>query len=143
MRCTGGWNDNNTGQSNTSIDLKFNADEVRALKDGIGKVHEDTSFATIQIAVLLDGKTAEEPLACDAVVPKSATGSVLAWRLLSGTCKSTSECVNVPVSPWSTVGRWEPPSSCDELKTALGVAKKNDGGKPMASATPAPSTRPR
>ena len=113
LRCQGGWIDNLTGMSNTNIDLSLAPDAAKAFKQTLG-----SDSAAVRIAFLLDGGAAEEPLDCDAMVPKTATGRVLAWRVIR------TGASRVDLVPWTTVGSWEPPEDCSELARLFGVAKE-------------------
>jgi hypothetical protein len=113
--CSGPQGDDVQALTSFHLDLPMTEAEAKALKDKMTEASEDdpsvlVESAVTEVAVLLDGKSDRDDLACARRTAQSPTGRVLAWRLLVGRYPG-EQAVD-----WMSVGNWEPPSSCQEAK---------------------------
>jgi hypothetical protein len=103
-----------------SLDLAMSEDQAKQARDTMKTVAEDNGdkgHGLLNVAVLLDGASDQEDLACSLTTPKAATGRVLAWRLYVG-----GNTQPTPVADWKSATNWEPPPSCDEAKAFFSPA---------------------
>ena len=69
----------------------------------------------VEVAVVLHGGAREEPFACEAVSPKTATGRALAWRLVVLRNADT----RIDELEWNSVIDWKPPEDCSKLSATF------------------------
>ena len=101
-----------------SLDLALPEDQAKKARDTMKAAGEDNGGGAegwLDTAVLLDGGSAQEELACGVMTPKLATGRVLAWRL---NVRGPTQ-----VMDWKTASNWDPPPSCDEAKAFFNPPK--------------------
>lgn len=107
------------------IALEMGDNDAAALGEKLAAAKRDYGIdanVRFEFAFLLDGGKSEDAFVCGAKPSKIApTGRVLGWQLY------VDVSPRIPLTGWIGVSGWEPPASCDEVKSLL-------GGKPLAAA---------